>query len=61
MNDELRKAVREWLEVANEDWTAARVLLDSASPPARSVCFHCQQYVEKLLKGTRPRRRARTT
>ena len=28
-----------------------QILLTSEQCPADTVCFHCQQYVEKLLKG----------
>ena len=51
MNDETREAVRQWRVKAENDWTAVEVLLGSERCPADIVCFHCQQFVEKLLKG----------
>lgn len=43
--------VREWLRLANSDLQAARVLLGSDPPLLETGCFHCQQTVEKALKG----------
>ena len=51
MNDETRDAVRQWRAKADSDWTAVEILLSSDRCPAQIVCFHCQQYVEKLLKA----------
>lgn len=51
MNEETREAVRGWLQKATIDWTTIEVLLESKRCPRESVCFHCQQYVEKLLKA----------
>jgi HEPN domain-containing protein len=51
MNDDTREAVRQWLAKAESDWAAAEILLDSERCPGDTVCFHCQQFVEKLLKG----------
>jgi len=45
------QAVDDWLAVANEDRRVAALCL-TADPPLRGVAaFHCQQAVEKLLKG----------
>jgi HEPN domain-containing protein len=45
------QAVDDWLAVANEDRRVAALCL-AADPPLRGVAaFHCQQAVEKLLKG----------
>ncbi|MCH8120256.1 MAG: HEPN domain-containing protein [Planctomycetes bacterium] len=51
MNDETRELVRQWKEKAQNDWTAVGILLASEQCPAETVCFHCQQFVEKLLKA----------
>lgn len=44
-------AVRQWLEKAGSDWTTVEVLVSDKRSPAVAVCFHCQQYVEKLVKA----------
>jgi len=51
MSAEVPKAVKEWLDQADEDRRTTEILLADAEPPARSACFHSQQHVEKLLKG----------
>jgi HEPN domain-containing protein len=51
MNDQTREAVRQWREKAQSDWKAVEILMSSEQCPADMVCFHCQQFVEKLLKG----------
>jgi HEPN domain-containing protein len=51
MSDQTREAVAQWLANAGNDWTAVEILLASGYAPAETVCFHCQQYVEKLLKA----------
>jgi len=51
MSDEAREAVRLWRDKAQSDWTTVEILRDSGRGPADVVCFHCQQFVEKLLKG----------
>ena len=51
MYDEISRAVQEWIQKAQSDWVAAEILLASPQCPADAVCFHCQQYVEKLLKA----------
>jgi len=51
MSDNIREAAQQWREKAQSDWTTIKILLTSEEPPADSVCFHCQQFVEKLLKG----------
>jgi HEPN domain-containing protein len=50
MNDDTRELVRQWKVKAQNDWTAVEILLTSDQCPADAVCFHCQQFVEKLLK-----------
>ena len=42
---------RSWFQVANEDILTADQLMQYEDPVLRSVCFHCQQAVEKYIKG----------
>lgn len=51
MNDETREAVQQWQAKAQSDWTTIEILMSSEQCPADAVCFHCQQFVEKLLKA----------
>jgi HEPN domain-containing protein len=51
MNDQTPDAVAQWLSRARSDWAAVEILLASGRAPAETVCFHCQQYVEKLIKA----------
>ncbi len=45
------RAVDDWLAVAQEDRRVAAICI-AADPPLRGIAaFHCQQAVEKLLKG----------
>ncbi len=43
--------VAEWFRKADGDLETARTILESGKILHESVCFHCQQCVEKLLKG----------
>ena len=51
MTDEVDDAVGQWLAKANVDWTCVSILSAHPDGPRQAVCFHCQQYVEKLLKA----------
>jgi HEPN domain-containing protein len=51
MNDQTREAVLEWLTKARNDWATVEILLASGQAPGEATCFHCQQYVEKLVKA----------
>ena len=51
MNDKTHEAVRQWLARARADWGTVEVLCRSDDSPRESIAFHCQQYVEKLLKA----------
>jgi HEPN domain-containing protein len=51
MNEQTREAVRQWRAKAQSDWDAVEILTASKRCPADAVCFHCQQFVEKLLKA----------
>ncbi|GHU41675.1 hypothetical protein FACS1894190_10080 [Spirochaetia bacterium] len=44
--------LRQWFDIAGKDLTSAEILLNNMHPvPDEIVCFHCQQSVEKYLKG----------
>jgi HEPN domain-containing protein len=51
MNDDTLELVRQWKAKAQNDWTAVEILSTSKQCPVDTVCFHCQQFVEKLLKA----------
>ena len=42
----------EWLQFAQDDLAAARLLLTDVELPARLACFHAQQGAEKALKAS---------
>ena len=44
--------INEWLEFAKTDLRAARHMFDNMHPkPVEIICYHCQQTVEKAMKG----------
>lgn len=49
MKDEIRQSVAQWKQKA--DWKTVRILLDTEDAPKDVICFHCQQYIEKLSKA----------
>jgi HEPN domain-containing protein len=51
MRDDIDDAVRQWLAKAEMDWTSVEILSEHPQGPRQAICFHCQQYVEKLLKA----------
>jgi HEPN domain-containing protein len=51
MNKATQEAIQQWRAKAESDWITIEILLDSDRCPSDTVCFHCQQFVEKLLKG----------
>jgi HEPN domain-containing protein len=51
MNAEFREAARLWLNKAQNDRKAFEILAADDEASTDTVCFHCQQYVEKLLKA----------
>ena len=51
MNEPTREAVQQWLARAKVDWQTVEILSSHGESPGESICFHCQQYVEKLLKA----------
>lgn len=52
MNGHL-ELTREWFKKADHDLLNAEIILESGREPLPldTVCFHCQQAVEKYLKG----------
>lgn len=51
MNPETRAEVEAWLAKARTDLRAARADLNADPPITSDALFHCQQAVEKALKG----------
>jgi HEPN domain-containing protein len=51
MKDATREAVQQWIDKAQSDWQAVLILRAHSQVPRDTVCFHCQQHVEKLLKA----------
>ena len=44
--------VKEWLQIAYEDYDAALYLFENKTKkPLEIICYHCQQSTEKSLKG----------
>ena len=52
-HDEMDEIVRQWIEKAEHDYSAAIRLLSSDDPetPFDVICFHAQQCAEKYLKA----------
>lgn len=51
MNQETRAEAAAWLAKARTDLRAARADLNASPPITSDALFHCQQAVEKALKG----------
>ena len=47
----MKKGTLEWMNYAERDFEAARVLRDSYNPPYEIIGYHCQQSAEKYLKA----------
>lgn len=47
MND----VIREWIAKSDGDFNTAEREMKADPPNYDAVCFHCQQCIEKLLKG----------
>ncbi len=43
--------IQRWIDKAEHDKGMAELALESRRDYADSICFHCQQYAEKLLKA----------
>ena len=51
-NEAIFQKVRQWFEIAEEDYHLAEHSFAIASPvPYRLIAYHCQQSAEKYLKG----------
>ena len=48
---EINTLILRWLKFAEEDLIIAKDIFGGKHPIYRSVCFHCQQSVEKNLKA----------
>lgn len=42
---------KEWFKKGDNDIRTAEILVKESQPPTDTLCFHCQQAVEKYLKG----------
>jgi len=51
MNRSTKDYIRQWLNKADEDLLVVQKLSESNILAPSSVCFHCQQAVEKALKA----------
>jgi len=47
----MKKVTSEWIQYAENDYSAAKILLDSTKPSFEIIAYHCQQAVEKFLKA----------
>lgn len=48
----LDASFKDWLDKANNDLMAAKAILEYyEEPPTDTVCYHCHQVVEKVLKA----------
>lgn len=46
------KLIQQWIDFARMDFLTAKHLYEHMHPkPLEIICYHCQQCVEKLLKG----------
>jgi len=50
MNEKEKKYLQQWISKANEDLLTINRLTEDEVVAVSSVCFHCQQLVEKYLK-----------
>lgn len=51
MNQATKDFIMQWLAKANEDLLVVERLTENEIVATSSVCFHCQQAVEKFLKA----------
>jgi HEPN domain-containing protein len=59
--DPKAEEVGRWLQKAGEDLRVAELAVDADPPIAGAAAFHCQQAVEKALKGLLVHREVRPT
>jgi len=50
MNEQIKQYLLQWKQKANEDLLTIKRLSDGEMTATSSICFHCQQLVEKYLK-----------
>jgi HEPN domain-containing protein len=43
--------VKEWLQLADDDFYSAKILNEATRRPYEIICYHCAQATEKYLKG----------
>jgi HEPN domain-containing protein len=51
MNRDTVDFIKQWIQKANEDLFVVNKLTEYEIIATSSVCFHCQQAVEKFLKA----------
>ncbi len=51
MTDEEKNILKQWLQKAAHDLTAAEILIKAGPIILDIACFHCQQSIEKYLKA----------
>lgn len=53
MNEDnyLKEKAKEWFWKGDNDLRTAEIVIKDEHPPTDTICFHCQQAVEKYLKG----------
>ena len=50
-NDFQQQKADEWFKKGDSDLRTVEILVKEEHPPTDTACFHCQQAVEKYLKG----------
>lgn len=45
------RRAKDWFQKGDSDLRTAEILIREEQPPTDTTCFHCQQAVEKYLKG----------
>jgi len=50
MNEQIRQYLLQWKQKANQDLLTIQRLSEGEMIATSSICFHCQQLVEKYLK-----------
>jgi HEPN domain-containing protein len=43
--------VKEWIQIADDDFYSAQVLSEADRKPYEIICYHCAQAIEKYLKA----------
>ena len=51
LNEFTKEKTKEWFAKAENDLRTAEIILNDPNPPTDTTCYHCQQAVEKYLKG----------